>query len=168
MSPFSEVRALTKLALPADDAYLFRLGVAHYGFCSVHSFMTEIVTHLDSSADRIALLDKYPSETVKLFDKAAKGWGGASIQPYASTAAEEFVLLNDERNDFIHTYPITGTSGAQILHRRKDSHQKYFEVTESFLDSFIARLSNVNSALSTIGSIVRPDLERPNRRVGKR
>ena len=35
------IRRRTRLALPLDDTYLYRLGVALYGFSSINSFMTE-------------------------------------------------------------------------------------------------------------------------------
>lgn len=42
----ADIRRLTKIALPESDSYLYRLGVAVYGFASVSSFMAEVTRHL--------------------------------------------------------------------------------------------------------------------------
>ena len=70
-----------------------------------------------------------------------------------------FGELNEERTDFVHSYPITNWEMAQILHRRKDSKGKYFEVTSEFLDSFIGRLDKVSLNLYKIRDAVRIDEE---------
>ncbi|WP_144444298.1 hypothetical protein [Caballeronia arationis] len=46
------VRNRTRLALPDDDAYLYRLGVALYGFAKLSSFMAEIACHIDTTLSR--------------------------------------------------------------------------------------------------------------------
>ena len=51
------IKRQTRLALPNDDSYLFRLGVALYGFNSINSFMTEIICHIDRNKNRTALSD---------------------------------------------------------------------------------------------------------------
>ena len=66
--------------------------------------------------------------------------------------------MNAERSDIVHGYPITYPEGEQILHRRKDSQGKYFEVTYVLLDSFNSRLHEVSLQLYVIRRIVRPDL----------
>ncbi len=43
---FDIIREQTRLSLPADDFYLYRLGVALYGFASITSFMIEIICRL--------------------------------------------------------------------------------------------------------------------------
>ena len=73
-------------------------------------------------------------------------------------AADLFQTMNAERSDIVHTYPITNPEGEQILHRRKDSQGKYFEVTDVLLDSFSLRLREVSLQLYAIRRIVRPDL----------
>lgn len=69
-----------------------------------------------------------------------------------------FSQLNSERTDFVHSYPITNKHDEQILHRRKDSQQKYFEITNDFLDDFISRLHDVSSSLYAIRNVVKPNL----------
>lgn len=65
-----------------------------------------------------------------------------------------FEILNTERSDFVHTYPITSETRGQILHRRVDEKGKYFEVTNEFLDSFISRIHSVSSKLYEIRDLV--------------
>lgn len=52
------IRGLTRLALPADDGYIYRLGVALYGFASLSSFMAEVAHHMDPRVDRTELQAK--------------------------------------------------------------------------------------------------------------
>ncbi|WP_193072637.1 hypothetical protein [Brevibacterium sp. FME37] len=150
------IRRNTSLALPADDAYLFRLGVALYGFASVNSFMTEIITHLDPQADRSQLHGLMSGRVLDTFRATVKAWNGADINDPAKRAATAFERLNTERSDFVHAYPITNPVGEQILHRRVDDKKKYFEVTDDFLDDFTGRLRSVSEALHEIRDIVRP------------
>ncbi len=119
-SDIPEIRRGTRLALPADDGYLFRLGVALYGFASINSFMTEIITHLDPSANRTELQVLMSGKVLDTFRATVKRWTGADISKPAARAACEFERLNTERSDFVHAYPITSPSGQQILHRRVD------------------------------------------------
>lgn len=158
MSQVEAIRQNTRIALPADDAYLYRLGVALYGFASINSFMTEIITYLDPTADRTSLQGMMSGKVLDTFRGAVKKWSGADISEPANRAASEFERLNTERSDFVHSYPITSPTGAQILHRRVDAKNKYFEVTEAFLDDFIRRLTSVSDAFYEIRGIVRPDL----------
>lgn len=158
MSQVVAIRQNVRIALPADDAYLFRLGVAIYGFASINSFMTEIITHLDPHADRISLQGMMSGKVLDTFRGTVKKWRGADISEPANRAASEFERLNTERSDFVHSYPITSPSGAQILHRRVDAKNKYFEVTDAFLDDFTGRLRSVSDALYEIRGIVRPEL----------
>lgn len=150
------IRMSTRLALPADDAYLFRLGVALYGFASVNSFMTEIITHLDPQVDRTQLCGLTSGRVLDTFRTTVKAWNGADIKDPAKQAAAAFEQLNTERSDFVHAYPITNPVGEQILHRRVDNKKKYFEVTGDFLDDFTGRLRSVSEALYEIRDIVRP------------
>lgn len=152
------IRGHTRVALPADDAYLFRLGVALYGFSYVNSFMCEIITYLDPNANRAELQNLTSGTVLDRFRYTAKRWTGASIEAPAAQAAREFERLNTERTDFVHAYPITNQGGEQILHRRVDDKGKYFEVTSDFLDDFLRRLTLVTDALYQIRRIVRPEL----------
>lgn len=148
------IRGLTRVALPVDDGYLFRLGVALYGFAWVTTFMVEVVSYLDPSADRQANSEKAAGDIASDFRSAAKQWNGAPIKRVAKKAAKEFEQLNIDRNDFVHAYPVTGVSGVQILHRRRDDKRKNFKVTDAFLDDFISRLTRVSDALYAIRDIV--------------
>lgn len=152
------IRRDTRVALPASDAYLFRLGVALYGFAYVNSFMTEIITYLDVTADRTELLGRESGKVLDAFRSAARNWTGLDISMPAKRAASEFERLNTQRSDFVHAYPITCASGDQILHRRVDAKGKYFEVAEGFLADFTSGLTQVTDALYEIRAIVRPEL----------
>lgn len=152
------IRRGTRVALPSSDAYLFRLGVALYGFAYVNSFMTEIITYLDATADRTELLGRQSGQVLNAFRSAAKKWTGLDVSIPARRAASEFEWLNTHRSDFVHAYPITSPSGEQILHRRVDAKGRYFEVTEDFLSDFTSRLTHVTDALYEIRSIIRRDL----------
>jgi hypothetical protein len=99
------------------------------------------------------------------------------LEPEAFAAGQQayelFRTLNDERSDIIHSYPITSMAGNQILHRRQDATEprgqgetltsskpaKHFEVTDEFMDTFLARLHQVNEHLYLIRDIFRPDVE---------
>jgi hypothetical protein len=165
MSRIEEVQAIRKqtlLELPKDDTYIFRLGVALYGFASINSFMTEIICHIDPQQDRTALLDATSGSVLNAFRHTLKMMKQKGLFPQIhvnmQTAADLFEALNTERTDFVHAYPITNTIDKQILHRRKDDKGKYFEVDNDFLDGFISRLHNVSTELYAIRKIVRPDL----------
>lgn len=152
------IRKNTRVALPEDDNYLFRLGVALYAFNSVNSFMTEIITHLDSEVNRTELDMLTSGKVLDRFRSVVKHWSGEDISDPARRAAGEFERLNTERSDFVHSYPITNASNEQILHRRVDEKGKYFEVTSALLEDFTRRISTVSDALYEIRSIVRPEL----------
>lgn len=156
------IKRQTRLALPNDDGYLFRLGVALYGFNSINSFMTEIICHIDDSQSRIALLDFESGKILDVFRQTLKNIKSKKqyqdIYVVMNETANLFEKLNSERSDFVHAYPITNKNNEQILHRRKDTKGKYFEVDNKFLDSFISRLHDVSSGLYKIRSIVKPHL----------
>jgi hypothetical protein len=159
---FNTIRSQTRLALPSDDTYLYRLGIALYGFNSINSFMTEIICHIDGKQNSTELrdmesglvLDKF-RQTLKLIKKNKQF---PTIYLTMEKTADLFERLNTERTDFVHTYPITNRKNEQILHRRKDNKGKYFEVDNTFLDSFIRRLHYVSEGLYTIRAIVKPSL----------
>lgn len=159
---FGAIRNQTRLALPTDDMYLYRLGVALYGFSSINSFMTEIICHIDGKQNRTELLDMESGKVLDKFRQILKYIKAEKNFPSAHAIMEQvavlFERLNTERSDFVHAYPITNKKDEQILHRRKDSKGKYFEVDNDFIDSFISRLHDVSSGLYEIRSIVRPSL----------
>lgn len=152
------IKRNTRIALPEDNGYIFRLGVALYAFNSMSSFMTEIITYLDPGANRNELHMLTSGKVLDRFRSTVKRWSRDDISEPARRAATEFECLNTERSDFVHSYPITNASGEQILHRRVDEKGKYFEVTSAFLDDFTNRISTVSDALYEIRSIVRPEL----------
>lgn len=155
---FTAIREQTRLALPSDDNYLYRIGVALYGFNSINSFMTEIICHIDPSKDRTALLDLESGKVLDKFRQTLKDIRKNDLFPAIhETMAQTALLferLNTERSDFVHSYPITNSKNEQILHRRKDSKRKYFEVDSNFLDDFISRLHDVSSNLYKIRTAV--------------
>ncbi|MFM0416036.1 hypothetical protein [Paraburkholderia aromaticivorans] len=150
------VRNQTRLTLPDDDAYLYRLGVALYGFASLSSFMAEVACHLDKSLSRSEVEAGSGGTILSKFRDSAKTVSSSfpEIEPIAQNIADMFRALNKERTDFVHAYPITNNAKAQILHRRKDVEEKYFEVTNEFLDVFITRLDTVSEKLYEIRAIV--------------
>lgn len=154
----AKIRRITRVALPSDDGYLFRLGVALYGFAYVNSFMVEIITHLNPAKNQTPLLGLTSGLVLKEFRSATDNWSGSDISAAAARAGDEFERLNEERTDFVHSYPITNGDGEQILHRRMDDKGKYFEVTNAFLDGFISRLTRVTDALYEIRKIVKSGL----------
>jgi len=160
---YTEIRQQTQLALPSDDSYLFRLGIALYGFASINSFMTEIICHIDPSRNRTTLLDLTSGDVLSIFrqtrTKIKSGHKYSSIHKTMKEAADSFEKLNSERTDFVHAYPITSSKNKeQILHRRKDDKNKYFEVDNDFLDDFISRLHIVSGKLDEIRKVVRSDI----------
>lgn len=154
-----ETRSLTRLALPVDDTYLFRVGVAVYGFTSISSFMCEVIAHIDPRYSHTVLQDKDSGQILATFRTSLSMLKSqkrlSTIYQTMQKAADLFELLNIQRNDIVHAYPITNTAGNQILHRRRDSKRKYFEVTNEFLDGFISRLHEVSSGLYQIREAVR-------------
>ena len=159
----AKIRKLTRLALPTDDTYLYRLGVALYGFASINSFMTEIICHIDKSQNRTSILEYETSGTIlsifkKVLKKIKVNEKYPEIHDIILQTANVFENLNEQRNDIIHPYPITNDKKEQILHRRKDKEGKYFEVNNAFLDQFISKLDNVSNSLYEIRKAVSPDL----------
>lgn len=152
------LRRSTRIAPPDKDAYIFRLGMALYGFASINSFMTEIITYLDPDQDRDSLHSLVSGKVLDRFRFTVKRWDGPSIFVPASRVSNEFERLNTERSDFVHSYPITSVGGEQILYRRVDGKNKSFEVNDAFLDDFIGRLDRVSDGLYEIRGIVRPEL----------
>lgn len=156
------IRNHTHVALPDDDAYLYRLGVALYGFASINSFMTEIICHIDESQNKISLLDKTSGNMLREFNcvlnEIEESGKYSEIHHTMSQTAKIFKKLKNQRDDFVHAYPITSKDGEQILHRRKDKDGKYFEITSKFLDRFIKDLHDVSNRLYEIRRVVCPDL----------
>ncbi|WP_032618723.1 MULTISPECIES: hypothetical protein [Pseudomonas syringae group] len=143
------IKRRVRVALPSSNAYLFRLGIALYGFASISSFMAEVTCHLDPTLNRTKLEEQMGAGLLNAFRQAVEK--GALSYPSVSApgllAADLFQTMNAERSDIVHAYPITNPEGEQILHRRKDSQGKYFEVTDVFLDSFSSRLHEVSLQL---------------------
>lgn len=63
----TRIKQQTRLALPDDDLYLYRLGIAVYGFGSIASFMTEISSLLDKTIDQTTLQGKMGGEILDTF-----------------------------------------------------------------------------------------------------
>jgi hypothetical protein len=162
MSEFEYIRKQARLSFPRDDEYLFRLGVALYSFASINSFMTEIICHIDSDKNRTELLTLTSGDVLDVFKQTRKKIKAEKrfqpIHNLMQKIADMFEVLNTERTDFVHAYPITNKKNEQILHRRKDEKKKYFEVDKVFLDDFISHLDIVSDKLYEIRKIVRPDL----------
>lgn len=156
LEELSRIKRQTLLALPDNDLYLYRLGIAVYGFGSIASFMTEIASLLDKTLDRTALQGKMGGDILDAFRASVRKVKPSSRIAYRTglDAAKLFEKLNTERSDFVHAYPITNEMGEQILHRRVDEKDKYFEVTNEFLDRFISDLHKVNSKLYEVRDLI--------------
>lgn len=152
----NKIKQQTRLALPDDDAYIYRLGIALYGFGSIWSFMTEIASRLDETIDRTSLQGKMGGDILSAFRSSVRKIKSSSkkINKLGMEAATVFEQLNTQRSDFAHAYPITNKMGEQILHRRLDGKGKYFEVNNKFLDSFISELHKVSSKLYEICTLL--------------
>lgn len=157
------IKKSTRLAMPEDDTYIFRLGVALYGFASINSFMTEILCYVNPGQSRTELLSNNTSG--QILDKfresrvlIPKNKNNRKVRNIMLETANKFEKLNTERTDIVHAYPITGRQKQQILHRRKDTKNKYFEVTNEFIDDFIQRLEKVSDELYAIRKIIKPEL----------
>lgn len=149
------IRRQTRLALPEDDTYLYRLGAALYGFASITSFMIEIIRRLDSSQDWIALNRLEAGKVCRKFDAAlSKARAEGTYVEEAGTEALRLIReLNDARSDFVHAYPITSRQDVQILHRRPKIGES-FEVSKEFLDRFISRLHDASSKLYQVRDVL--------------
>jgi hypothetical protein len=155
----TNIRKQTRLVLPDDNSYLYRLGVALYGFASINSFMAEIICHIDKSHDKNSILSDYTSGKVlctftKTLDKIKNEGRFIEIHDIMQQTADLFAKLNNLRTDFVHSYPITNGKNEGILHRRKDNAGKYFEVDNDFLTKFIHELCSVNDGLYKIRDVV--------------
>jgi hypothetical protein len=154
----NELRRMTSLALPEDDSYVIKLGIAIYSFASINSFLTEIIRYLDQSQNRSELLHKESGEILKILRVILRHRPKDKITDELDFVAKEFEEYKNFRNDIVHAYPITGKKGKQILHRRLDRADKYFEVTEEFLDAFIGGLPVISQRLYKIRTHLRPEL----------
>lgn len=171
----ADIRRLTRISLPESHRYVYCLGVAVYGFAWASSFMAEVICYMDPQQSRSELEAMMGGHLAGAFKHAVAKIEHSAPKAFAAglRVGELFTTLNDERSDIIHSYPITSPTGIQILHRRQNPLQpnrgkgkavttskpaKYFEVTDEFLDNFIARLHQVNDDLYLIRSILRPDL----------
>lgn len=156
LEELNRIKRQTRLALPDDDLYLYRLGIAMYGFGSLASFMTEIASLLDTTINRTSLQAKMGGEILDTFRSSVRKIKSSNriVHQTGMDAADLFQKLNTQRSDFAHAYPITSNSGKQILHRRVDDKGKYFEVTNEFLDSFISDLHEVSSKLNEIRDLI--------------
>jgi len=154
------IRGLTRLALPADDGYIYRLGVALYGFASLSSFMAELAHHMDPLVNRTVLQARTGGEILSEFRKCVKKAKATkpAVGPIGRAAADMFQALNTRRSDIMHAYPITNQAKQQILHRRLDDKNRYFEVTNEILEEFISKLHDVSSLLYDIRAIIKPEL----------
>lgn len=154
------IRNLARIALPEDDGYLYRLGVALYSFASLSSFMAEIVGYLDPTVNVTELQAKTGGKILGAFTRAVSAAKAhiPALGPVGQVAIDLFTDLNLKRSDIVHAYPITNANNKQILHRRLDVDGKYFEVTNDFLNSFISGIHDVSDQLYDIRKIVRPGL----------
>lgn len=154
------IRGLTRLALPADDGYIYRLWIALYGFASLSSFMAEVAHHLNPLVDRTTLEAGTGGAILGAFRNSVKIAKASvpEVGPIGQLAADIFEALNTRRTDIVHAYPITNPAGEQILHRRLDSKNRYFEVTNELLEEFIAKLHDVSGKLYEIRAIMKPEL----------
>jgi len=150
------IRRKTRVSLPSDDGYVFRLGVALYGFCSLTSFLAEITCRFDSSIDRNELEPMTAGKILACFRKSAEKLSqfNSGIDFLTQRVSVLFENLNHHRSDFVHSYPTTNKMGEQILLRRYDDKGKYFEIDNNFLDEFLYRINEVSDCLYGIRKII--------------
>lgn len=148
---------MTRLALPENDAYIVKLGIAVYSFASINSFLTEIMCYLDTSLNRTELQSKDSGAILSILKKIIDVKPRDSKSDDLDYIVKEFEKYKNFRNDIVHSYPITTSDGEQILHRRLDRENKYFEITEEFLDSFIKGLPEISSRLYKIRDSLQVD-----------
>lgn len=153
------IRSQFRIALPEDDAYIYKLGVAIYSFASVNSFLCEIISTINPKEyNHTSLQDKTSGqilETFKVTTKRVKDENRLlSIHEVLDRTATLFESLNNHRNDIFHAYPIIGSSETQILHRRKDAAGKYFEIKEKLLDEFIHNTEKLSELLYQIRNAI--------------
>ena len=149
------IRSQFRVTLPEDDSYIYKLGVAIYSFASVNSFLCEIISTINPEEyNHTSLQDKTSGqilETFKVTTNRVKAENRLlSIHEVLDSTATLFESLNNRRNDIFHAYPITGSSGTQILHRRRDAAGKYFEIEEELLDKFIHDTEKLSELLYQI------------------
>lgn len=111
----SDIRRLTRISLPESDRYLYRLGVAVYGFAWASSFMAEVICYMDPQQSRSDLEAKMGGQLAAAFKQAVPKIEHSAPKAFAAgqVAGELFTTLNDERSDIIHSYPITSPTGIQ-------------------------------------------------------
>lgn len=111
--------------------------------------MAKVTCHLDPTLNRTKLEEQMGAGLRNAFrkavEKAALSYPGV-VAP-GQLAADLFQTMNAERSDIVHAYAITNLEGEQILHRRKDSQGKYFEVTDVLLDSQLTLARGKSAAL---------------------
>lgn len=148
-------RKLTRAALPEDDSYIVKLGIALYSFASVTSFLCEIISYnLDASINRTKLQEYEAGKILQTLKDIANQREFDDITSDIDFVIAQYEKYKDARNDIFHAYCITGSSGKQILHRtRKDGTS--FEVTEEFLNSFIDDFSEISDRLYKIRTFCR-------------
>ena len=149
------IRSQFRIALPEDNGYIYKLGVAIYSFAFVNSFLCEIISSINPEKYNLtSLQDKTSGQILETFkvttDRAKAENRLLSIHEVFDSTATLFEALNNRRNDIFHAYPITGSSGAQILHRRKDAAGKYFEIKKELLDEFIHDAEKLSDLLYQI------------------
>ena len=149
------IRSQFSIALPEDDGYIYKLGMAIYSFAYVNSFLCEIISTINPEEyNHTSLQDKTSGqilETFKVTTNRVKAENRLlSIHEVLDSTATLFESLNNRRNDIFHAYPITGSSGTQILHRRRDVAGKYFEIKEELLDKFIHDTEKLSELLYQI------------------
>lgn len=162
----SRIKLQTDLSLPDDDLYLYRLGVAMYGFASITTTVIETTVRLELDTGHLKhdgenarwreLQSKVGGKILNAFRESVEMAKSSSNAVYEAgmDAVSNFQQLNIERSDFAHAYAITSNTRGQILHRRVDGDEKYFEVTNEFLDNYISRLNKVSNKLYEIRDLV--------------
>ena len=143
-----EYRQMTRLALPENDAYIIKLGLATYSFASILTFLLENIGHLDPSVDHSNLSNKEAGIILLALKEIQETREADEITEDIELIIEEFGKFKNLRNDIMHSYCVTGTTGIQILHR--SNKEGSFEITEAFLDEFIIAAPDISTRLYKI------------------
>lgn len=146
----SEYRNMIRVPLPENDSYVIKLGVALYSFAYTTTFLCEIISyHLDKNIDRGKLQGSDAGSILHTLRCVQSKREMDQITKDIQFTIDKYEEYKNIRNDLMHSYCVTGGDGQQTLHRnRKDGTD--FEVTEDYIDSFIADFSEILDKLEKI------------------
>lgn len=147
-STISKLRKMTRLALPEDDSYIVKLGIATYSFASIVTFLAENMCYLGSGIDRNKLQAKEAGKILEVLKSIQNKRAEDEITADIQFVVDNFSDFKNLRNDILHATCITGSNNKQVLYRSYKGRN--FAITESFLDSFIVITPEISNKLYSI------------------